>query len=235
MKKFYKTVSVASHGVPEPHYAVLLDDRPVRTPARNPVRLPGAALAEAIAAEWEAQDDEISVARMPLMQIAATALDRVAPDADSYVGRIAAYGETDLLCYRSPNPQALTARQWATWQPLVDWASEALLAPLTVTSGVAPVAQPSDTLAALRRAIAAHDVFELAALSVATTASGSLVIALALSHGRLDARDAFEAAFLDENWQIEQWGADEEAERRQRNARADIEAAARFFELHRDG
>jgi len=214
-------------------FAVMLDARPVRTPARHPLELPSAALAHAIAAEWDAQQDEIVPATMPVMQIAATAIDRVSPDAAAYAGRIAAYGETDLVCYRADSPQALVARQWATWQPLVEWAAEAFEAPLTVTGGVAPVSQPAASLAALHAAVSAHSIFELAALGLAATASGSLLIALALSHGRLDADAAYAAGVLDESWQIEQWGADEEAEARRQNVRADIDAAARFFALCR--
>jgi chaperone required for assembly of F1-ATPase len=120
------------------------------------------------------------------------------------------------------------------WQPLVDWVAETLSAPLTVTGGVTPVAQAPATVMALQDAVAVHDSFEMAALGLATTASGSLVIALALSHGHLDADAAFAAGFLDETWQAEQWGADEEAEVRQQTARADLNTAARFFELCRE-
>ncbi len=233
MKRFYQSVGVEDR--PElPAYAVLLDQRPVRTPARKPLHVASAALAEAIAAEWDAQQDEITPASMPMTQVAATALDRVAPDAAAYARQIAAYGETDLVCYRAHSPQGLVARQVAAWQPLVDWVSEAFSAPLTVTGDVAPVAQPAATLSALQDVVSAHDPFELAALGLAATASGSLVIALALSHGRLDADAAFAAGFLDETWQAEQWGVDEEAEVRRQNARADIESAALFFELHRN-
>lgn len=232
MKRFYQRVSV-SPGQPAAGFTVMLDARPVRTPARQPLDLPSAALAHAIAAEWDAQDDEIVPAQMPVMQVAATAIDRVLPDIAGYAGRIAVYGETDLVCYRADNPQALVARQWATWQPLVDWAAETLDAPLTVTGGVAPVSQPAASLAALHAAVSAHDPFELAALGLAATASGSLLIALALSHDRLDADAAYAASVVDESWQIEQWGDDDEAAARRRNVRADIDAAARFLALCR--
>jgi chaperone required for assembly of F1-ATPase len=232
MKRFYKNVSVEDQ--PEPlTFAVMLDQKPVQTPARKPLHVPGADLAEAIAAEWDAQSDEIAPERMPLTQVAATALDRVTPDIAAYTRTIAAYGETDLVCYRAHSPQTLVARQSAAWQPLVDWAADAFAAPLTVTGGVAPVVQPSAALLALQDAVAAHDVFEMAALGLATAASGSLIIALALSHGRIDAAAAFEAGFLDEIWQVDQWGLDEDAQIRQQNARADIDSAALFFELHR--
>ncbi len=233
MKRFYKNVSVENRPEP-PAFAVMLDRRPVQTASRNPLHLPSASLAQAIAAEWDAQRDEIAPRSMPLTQVAATALDRVAPDTAAYARQIAVYGETDLVCYRAESPQGLVARQAAAWQPLVDWAADAFSAPLTVTGGVAPVVQPPAALSALQDVVSAHDPFELAALGLATNASGSLVIALALSHGRIDANAAFEAGFVDEVWQIEQWGLDEDAEVRQQNARADIETAALFFELHRE-
>ena len=233
MKRFYKNVGVEAQP-DELAFAVLLDRKPVQTPQRKPLYVPGAPLAQAIAEEWDAQGDELVPERMPLTQIAATALDRVSPDAASYAQQIAAYGETDLVCYRADGPQALVARQSAVWQPLVDWAAEALAAPMTVTGGVTPLVQPSGTLTALRNAVEAHDPFEVAALGLATVASGSLVIALALSHGRIDADTAFEAGHLEETWQVEQWGSDEAAEVRRHSARADIEAAARFLSLCRN-
>jgi chaperone required for assembly of F1-ATPase len=233
MQRFYESVTVAALE-PASAFAVMLDRKSVQTPARRPLQVPGAALAQAIAAEWDAQSGEIAVERMPLTQVAATALDRISPDTPSYARQIAAYGETDLVCYRSSGPNALVARQMAAWQPLVDWVAQTFSAPLTVTDGVTPVAQPPATLMALRDAVAAHDIFEMSALGLAATASGSLIIALALSHGRIDADAAFEAGYLDEAWQTERWGADEEAEVRQRTARADINTAAQFFALCRN-
>ena len=232
MKRFYKTVGVEAQRDTS-DFAVMLDRKPLQTPQRRPLHVPSSALAQAIADEWDAQRDEITPERMPLTQIAATALDRVSPDVSSYARQIATYGETDLVCYRADRPQALVARQSAVWQPLVDWAGEALAAPMTVTGGVTPVVQPSATLTALRNAVEGHDPFEVAALGLAAVASGSLVIALALSYGRIDANAAFEAGHLDETWQVEQWGGDEDAEVRRQSARADIETAARFLELCR--
>lgn len=233
MQRFYKSVTIKPHEKAS-SFSVLLDEKPVKTPARQPLQVPHAALAKAIAAEWAAQGDEIIVEQMPLTQVSATALDRVAPDANFYARQISAYGETDLVCYRTPDPTSLADRQAEAWQPLVDWASEALQAPLTVTDGITPVSQPEDSLAALQKAVAAHDMFEMAALGLATAASGSLIVALALSHGRIDARAAFEAGSLDETWQIEQWGTDEEVETRLENARADLLTAESFLELYRN-
>jgi chaperone required for assembly of F1-ATPase len=233
MQRFYESVTVEALE-PASAFAVMLDRRPVQTPARKRLQVPSAALAQAIAAEWDAQSGEIAVERMPLTQVAATALDRISPDTPSYANQIAAYGETDLVCYRSDNPQGLAARQMAAWQPLVDWVAEVFTARLTVTDGVTPVAQQPAALAALHDAVVAHDIFELSALGLATTASGSLIIALALSHGRIDADAAFEAGYLDETWQAEQWGSDEEADVRRQAARDDIKTAALFLELCRN-
>ncbi|MDH3737933.1 MAG: ATPase [Alphaproteobacteria bacterium] len=232
MQRFYEAVTVEADRAASA-FAVLLDKTPVQTPARHPLQLPNADLAQAIAAEWEGQDAEIEVDRMPLTQIAATALDRVAADPSSYINQIAAYGETDLVCYRAESPDSLVKRQAATWQPLVDWVTETFAAPLIVTGGVAPVAQPGASLTALRNAVTDHDVFEMAALGLATTASGSLIVALALSHGRVDAEAAFQAGYLDETWQVEKWGSDEDAETRHQSARGDLATAAQFFELCR--
>ena len=232
MQRFYKSVTVKALE-PASAFTVLLDRKPMQTPARNPLQVPSAALARAIAAEWEAQSDEITAESMPLTQVVATALDRISPDTPYHAQQIAAYGETDLVCYRADNSQALAARQMSVWQPLVDWAAKTFSAPLAITDGVTPVTQALATLTALRDAVAAHDIFEMSALGLATTASGSLIIALALSHGRIDADTAFEAGYLDETWQAEKWGSDEEAEVRQQTARADLNTAAQFFTLHR--
>ncbi|NNE84974.1 MAG: ATPase [Alphaproteobacteria bacterium] len=233
MKRFYKTVTVEADEATSA-FSIMLDRKSVQTPARKPLQVPGEGLAAAIAAEWEAQGDEIVVGSMPLTQVAATALDRISSDVAAYVRQIAAYGETDLLCYRADNPATLVARQMETWQPLVEWVGDAISAPLTVTQGVAPIAQPPESLTALQAVVAAHNIFEMSALGLATTASGSLIIALALSQGRLDAETAFEAGYLDEMWQVEKWGTDAEAEASRATARADLKTAAQFFELCRN-
>lgn len=233
MKRFYKIVAV---GTGEGGgFTVLLDDKPVRTPGRRLLEVPGRALADEIAGEWAAQEEEIVPDRMPLTQLTATALDRVSVDPEGYVGRIAAYAETDLVCYRAPAPAELAERQARIWQPLVDWVAEAFAAPLAVTDGIAPLAQPESALANMRAAVAAHDRYELAALGSATSVSGSMVVALALSHGRIDATAAFAACQIDEDFQAEQWGTDDDAAEQRALAQRDLAAAQRFFELYRAG
>ncbi|MGH7112904.1 MAG: ATP12 family protein, partial [Stellaceae bacterium] len=169
--------------------------------------------------------------QMPLTRLASAAIDRVAPQRDLVVQQIAGYAGTDLVCYRAAHPPALAARQQAVWQPLLDWAVRRYDAPLVVTEGVIPIAQPPASLRAFAAAVAEHDDFALAALHLATGACGSLIIVLALTEGRLDPAGAFAAAQLDESFEIEAWGEDEEQARRRRAVASDIAAAARFLSL----
>ncbi len=229
-KRFYAQASWAA--VP-PGFRVLLDGKAIKTPAKAEMALPNQALAEAIAAEWQAQGEEVEVRSLVLTGLAWTAIDRVAPGRERVVEELAGYGAHDLVCYHAETPADLAARQREQWQPLLDWAARSLDAPLAVTSGVVSIEQPPETLAALRRAVAARDDFELTALSAAASAAGSLVIGLALVAGRIDAAAAFEAAQLDESYQIERWGEDPEAARRRAAIKADIETAARFLALLR--
>ena len=168
---------------------------------------------------------------MPLFQLAATAIDRTARQRDLIIAETANYAGTDLVCYRAGQPPALAARQHAVWQPLLDWASQRYDAVLAVTSGIIPVSQSRATLGAFAAVVAAHDDFRLTALHSLTAACGSLVIALAISDGRLDAAGAFAASQLEEAFQSEGWGEDAEAAGRRRGLAADIAAAARFIEL----
>ncbi|MHA1151208.1 MAG: ATP12 family chaperone protein [Alphaproteobacteria bacterium] len=230
-KRFYGKVSWAA--VP-PGFRVLLDGRAIKTPAKAEMALPNRALAEAIAAEWQAQGEEVEVRSLVLTGLAWTAIDRVAPGRERVVIELAGFGAHDLVCYHAETPADLVARQRAQWQPLLDWAAQTLEAPLAVTSGVVSIEQPPETLAALRRAVAARDEFELTSLSAAASAAGSLVIALAFAAGRIDAATAFEAALLDESYQIERWGEDPEAARRRAAIKTDLETVARFLALLRD-
>ena len=232
MKRFYDTVVVApvDDGI---GLEVHLDGRPVCTPMRNPLQVPGKTLATAISDEWDAQAEEIDVETMPLTRMAATAVDRVRGDRSGYTDQIAAYAETDLVCYRAPARSGIVVMQSRMWQPLLDWSRDSFGADLKVTEGISPVDQSPEDIQRLRSALDEHDEFELAALSVATAASGSLVIALALVRERLDAQAAFEASQLDETYQNSRWGVDPEAEARRETLRADLEASARFVELVR--
>jgi chaperone required for assembly of F1-ATPase len=230
MKRFYQraeTVAVACG------YGVALDGKPIKTPAKQPLVVPNAALATAIAAEWDAQVGEIRPAQMPLTRLASTAIDRVMPQREEIVQQIADYAGTDLVCYRAVHPPELAMRQHAVWQPLADWAALRYDAPLEITSGVVPKPQPEASLRAFADAVAEQDDLTLAALHLATGACGSLVIALALIEGRLDAADAFAASQLDESFQFGAWGEDKEEAQRRAALAEDIAAAARFISLLR--
>ncbi len=230
MKKFYKSVTVEAR---EGGHAVLLDGKPIRTPAGKPMLAPTARLAEGIAAEWRGQGERLNPATMPLTQLLNTALDRMAEGEvrKAAVAEICGYAETDLVCFRTPGPPALAERQRATWQPLLDWLAERHGAPLSVTEGLAPPVHPAGSLARIAETVGVQDALRLAALHHATGALGSAVIALALAAGRLDAEAAFEAAHLDELHQMEEWGEDAEAADRLARIRADVAAAAEFLRL----
>ncbi len=214
-------------------FRVVLDGRPIKTPAKADMVLSSLVLAEALASEWQAQGAEVEVRSLALTGLVWTAIDRVGSGRARVVEEVAAYAAHDLVCYRAEAPAELAALQQAVWQPLLDWAALSFDARLAVTAGVVPIAQPPEALATLRQVVAGKSDLELTALSAAVTAAGSLVIGLALGAGRIDAAAAFEAAQLDESYQIERWGEDPEAARRRAAIKADLEAAARLFALLR--
>lgn len=234
MKRFWDHAVAVTR--PEGGHAVLLDGRPLRLPGGAPLATCSAPLAEAIAAEWQAAGErkggEMTMEQVPLTRLLGTAQERVAADPAPVIEGLARYAETDLLCYRGDDPR-LAALQAREWQPLLDWAAAAHGAPLTVTAGLMPVAQPPASLAALRAAVAAHAAEELAALGLAVPALGSLVLGLALSAGRLAAAEAHRLAVLDETFQEERWGADEQALARRARMAADVALAERFLALLR--
>ena len=217
-------------------WGVQLDGKPLRLPDGPALLVPQAALAEAVAQEWQragAGTGEMDYTDVPLTRLAGTAQLRIVPDPAPVAAAIAAYGETDLLCYRAATPPALVERQDHAWRPWLDWARRELGAALTATEGVMFVPQHPAALAALRRAVAAEDGWVLAGLGVAVPALGSLVLGLAVARGALPAMAAAELARVDETYQAELWGADAEAERRRAHVDADIAQAAAFMELVR--
>jgi len=228
MKRVYKDVTTRRV---DSGWGVALDGRPMRTPGKNELLVPSEKLAAAIAAEWDAQQDDVRPMTMPLTRLAATAIDRTAMQRHQVVDEIAGYAGTDLVCYRAEHPAALVARQHAVWQPLIDWAALRYDAALAVTSGVIPTRQSAAALKAFAAAVAVHDDFRLTALHALTTTSGSAVIALAVMEGQLTAQEAFATSQLDETFQIEEWGEDAEAAARREAIAADIASAARFLEL----
>jgi chaperone required for assembly of F1-ATPase len=230
MKRFYKEAKTAAAG---DQFGVQLDGKPLLTPGKRELRVPGRALAEAIAAEWQGQGLTVKPLELPLTRLVSTALDRVEPRRGEIVAEIAKYASTDLLCYRADEPQELIERQQKIWQPLLDWAEARFSASLQSTQGIVPVEQGSAALAAIERAIAAHDSLQLVALHLAVTACGSVVLGLALLAERLTTEEAFAAAALDESFQIERWGEDAEQTQRRAALKEDIALAARFAALLR--
>jgi chaperone required for assembly of F1-ATPase len=227
-RRFYKSVTVEPG---DAGWHVLLDGKILRSPAKRDLALPTRAMAEAIAAEWAAQGEKVAPQTMPLMQLASTAVDRVAAERDRVLAETAGYGGSDLVCYRVTAPEDLARRQAELWQPLVDWVAARYDVALAVTTGIVAVPQPEHALASFRRVLEAMDVFALTALAALTGAAGSLVIALATAEGRLTAEQAAEAALLDELYQSAKWGSDPEAEQRRAAIRRDLSDCLAFLRL----
>lgn len=230
MKRFYKDTAVdAGDG----GFRVLLDGKPMRTPAKAVLVVPVEALAQSIAAEWRdvPEKAELNVSHLPLTRLAATGIDRVPGQRARVIDDTAKYAGSDLLCYRASAPESLVRLQIATWQPLLDWAAARYGSELAVVTGTTFVTQPHKALAALRNAVATHDDLALSALYNLTHITGSVVIALAIAERHLAADDAFAAAQLDELYQLERWGSDPTATQRHENIRRDIDAGARFLSL----
>lgn len=227
-RSFWKEVAVARDGE---GFGVRLDDRPLRTPAKARLLVPSAALAEAIAAEWRAIEGAIRPEALPLTRAANVAIDRIAPLPGPVVDAIAAYGASDLLCYRAVAPEGLTRRQAEGWDPMLAWAGAALGAPLVAVAGVVPEAQPPASLAAIRRAVAEEGPFALAALHELVTLTGSVVLGLAVARGALAPEAAWDLSRIDEAWQAEHWGLDGEAEAAAARRRADFLRAASMHEM----
>jgi chaperone required for assembly of F1-ATPase len=209
---------------------VLLDGRPLHTPAKRVLTLPSAALAEALADEWRAQGGTIRPEGMPLTRLANTAQDRMPELRAAAIDEAVGYAGTDLLCYRAAMPLALVERQQLLWQPLLDWAAATFGTRLAVTTTLQPVTQPDAAVRGLRTAVEALGDWPLVGLHAATTALGSLVLGLALTRGRIDAEQALAASLLDELFEIEHWGQDAENMRRHDALRREVEAVALFLD-----
>jgi chaperone required for assembly of F1-ATPase len=207
-------------------FPILLDAKPVRTPARNLLAAPNRALANSIAAEWEAQEEFIDPARMPLTRLANTIIDGVGGARKEVAGEIAKYLGSDLLFYRANGPDRLVARQSERWDPILAWARASLGARFVLAEGVVFVQQPEEAVGAARAEIPAHDPWRLGALHAITTLTGSALIALALARGELSVENAWAAAHVDEDWNMELWGRDELALQRRSFRFAEMQAAA---------
>jgi chaperone required for assembly of F1-ATPase len=227
-KRFYKIVAVKDEGAGA---SLQLDGKPVRTPGKAPLALPTKALAEALGQEWRDQGERIDPGTMPLTRLANSAIDGVTGREEAVIDDIMAHAGSDLLCYRAAGPRGLTEAQTTHWDPVLAWAKQSLGAPLTLAEGVVHVTQPEASLKRLREQLTGRDAFSLAALHVMTALMGSALLALAVAQGRLTPEEAWKAAHVDEDWQISQWGEDEEAKARRENRWRDFAAAAALVRL----
>ena len=224
-KRFYKDVTI---GEEDGAFALLLDGRKARTPSRHVLAVPTRCLGEALAAEWAAQKEFIDPSTMPLTRIVNSIIEGVVPDPGPVADDIVRYSGSDLLCYRAASPESLVRRLGEAWDPVLAWAREALGARFILSEGIVHVAQPEAATAAIRAALPS-DPWRLGALHVVTTLTGSALLALALEKGRLTAAAAWTAAHVDEDFQTELWGADEDAAARRQAREREMMAAAKLL------
>lgn len=224
-RRFYKTVSVTDD------FGIALDGRVVKTPMKASLLLPTRPLAEAVAAEWDAQGEKINPATMPFTKLANTAIDRVGPLRATIASEVLDYANSDLVCYRADKPEALVLRHASAWDPIVDWARTALDAPFVVTTGIVHTPQPGAALQAYASALAELSHFELSAYYTVMTLTGSALIAMMLARNAITPEAAWVAAHVDEDYQIEQWGDDEEAAARRAQRLTEFTACCHFMAL----
>lgn len=223
-KRFYTAVGISDT---DNGFAITLDGKTVKTPSRHPLAVPSRAIAEAMVTEWDAQKDVIDPTSMPVTRLANSVLDAIRDDAQTQavIDDIAKYFHTDLLFYRAGHPEALVAREAAAWDPILFWAAERFGAHFILAEGIIHVSQPEQAIAAARAALP-RESWAVAALHLVTTITGSALLALALFHGHLDADQVWSAAFVDEDWNIEKWGLDDEVAARRAAREVDFRAAA---------
>jgi chaperone required for assembly of F1-ATPase len=220
-RRFYKTVSTMEA---ETGFAVSLDGRIPKTPAKASLILPNLAVAQLVAAEWAAQGDAVIPASMPLTRLVNVAIDRAGVTRAAMIDEVVKYAGTDLVCYRAPNPETLRKAQAAAWDPLMDWATATHKVVLDITYDAMAIAQPTASLAALRAAIERYDDWHLTALAFANGLAGSAIVALALVDRLIDGETAFKAIRVEENWQASRWGADPDEEHVANARRLDLVA-----------
>ena len=230
LKRFYKDVSIARA---EAGWQVLLDGKPMRTPARNLLVVPGEKLAQGIAEEWARQGEEVELDSMQVTQFSCAALDYVENFRDDVVEETVAYGDTDVLCYRADAGSELAGRQDVAWNPLVAWAEAHFGSPFQTRDNVMPFAQDPKSLALLKAAVEALPLFELTALWLMTKLSGSLLLPFMVFEKRMSAAEAFAFSRLEETWQNEHWGEDDEARSAREAAAREMDAVGAFLALVR--
>lgn len=227
-KRFYKVAAVVER---EGQFAVELDGRVVKTPARQTLTLPTRAAAQLIADEFSAQEKEIDPARMPATRLANTAIDGIVNDPQAVLEDVLRFASSDMLCYRAGSPERLVNRQTELWDPLVDWAASQLGARFLLAEGVMHVEQPREALGAFSAHLGAFsDPFAIAALHTMTTLTGSAILALAVAKGEISGAEAWKLAHVDEDWTIEHWGQDAEAAIRRAIREGEMMAAVKMLE-----
>lgn len=232
MRRFWKEVSLeqGTYG-----HGIRLDGKKVNTPGRNELMLPTLALADAVVAEWDAVEEKIDPAAMPMTGLANAATDKIREDRDTFVDQITAYGESDAFCYRADAGEALTHKQALVWDPWIEWAQYRYDVHFTIVHGIMHQPQPERTLATLRAAVAARGTFELAAMAKLTHLSGSLIATLAMVERAGEADALWQACCLEELWQEEQWGEDHWAQKNRTDREIEFMVAARFLEMLKVG
>lgn len=230
-KRFYSTVAVAA--VERGGHAVVLDGRPIKTPKKSQVIVPTQALAELLAAEWQAQTERIDPSTMPVTRLVNTTIDAVTPNLQAVRADLVDFAGSDALCYRAGEPALLAERQAHAWDPILAWADKALGAAFVTQTGIVHKPQPAATLAAIARAVETYSAWEIAPLHVMTTITGSVVLALAVKHKAIELDAAWAAAHVDEDWQISTWGEDDEAQDRRNRRWLEIRASTAMLETLR--
>lgn len=228
MKRFWKKATSEKQGQ---GHVILLDGLKVMTPARRELLVPTASLADAIVEEWQSAGEKVDPAAMPMTGLANAAIDRVMPDQKAFAAGLSRFAESEMCCYRADQPEGLVERQAASWDRLLDWAQQRYDIGFKVTSGVMHAAQPRETIERLASAVEGEDAFHLAGLSPLVTAGQSLLVALAVRHGAISPEDGWQASQIEEDWQIEHWGEDEEARKASEARRRDFLGGARFLSL----
>ena len=226
-RRFYKVATVAGSGP----FTVLLDERKLKTPLKNILTLPSRRLASEVAREWQKQADKIDPATMPATRLANTAIDRVKGRERDIVEEIVGFANSDAVCYRASSPAELHVRQREHWEPVLEWAEDRLRSKFVAVEGVVHVDQPSDALDAVRHHLLPMDSYRLCAVHNLTTLTGSALLALAAAHERLTPDEAWQAAHVDEDWQVEHWGRDSEADDRRRRRRREFDETLAYLDL----
>ena len=229
IKRFYKDTDIRA--ISDKQYIIVLDGRSVKTPSGVDLSAPTRSLAEAMAAEWDAQGDVVDTGLMPLCKLSATAIDRIGKNRNDVIGITLKLAETDLLCYRAQEPFDLVELQNSVWQPELNWSKKKLGVDLNVTDGILPIIQPEKSLVALQNILQGLDDFYLIAITNAAAAAGSLVLSLAMFWKRMDAMEMFEISVLEEKYQMKKWGSDEEAVKRHKIILSDIRSSETFLNL----